>query len=191
MSKLGQAEPVKLIMSLLSADRNTVSEAIRTLTTHFGRPDYVSAPVPFDYTDYYEKEMGHPLSRHLVSFEKTILPDALPDVKGLTNSIEDQYSSSGFRKVNIDPGYISKAHLILATGKGYTHRPYLRDGVYADLTLIFTKGTFQSLPWTYPDYGETEMISVLNKIREKHLAVLKSGLKQAETAEEIMIKGVG
>jgi hypothetical protein len=169
MSKLGQADPVKLIMSLLSAEQQVLCEALQVLSVHFGRPDFISPSRPFDYTNYYEREMGKPLSRRLVSFDNPLPPEALPDVKGQTNRIEDQFSAEGRRKINIDPGYISQAHLILATGKGYTHRPYLRSGVYADLTLVFTKGTFRSLPWTYPDYGGAEMISILNRIRERYL----------------------
>ena len=75
--------------------------------------------------------------------------------------------------MNIDPGYIAKAHLILATGKGYSHRPYLRDGIYADLTLIYRNKAFQPLPWTYPDYASGEMIGMLTRIREKYFLQLK------------------
>jgi hypothetical protein len=64
--------------------------------------------------------------------------------------------------------------LILATGKGYSHRPYLRDGIYADLTLIFSDGTFRPLPWTYPDYAGRQMIGLLNRVREKYLLDLKN-----------------
>ena len=75
--------------------------------------------------------------------------------------------------MNIDPGYIAKAHLILATGKGYSHRPYLRDGIYADLTLIYCNKAFQSLPWTYPDYAGEEMIGIFTRIRDKYVLQVK------------------
>jgi hypothetical protein len=87
--------------------------------------------------------------------------------------MEDRTSEGGKRRVNIDPGYMSQAHLILATGKGYTHRPYLRDGIYADLTLIYSGKSFQSLPWTYPDYGEKPVIEMFNRMRSKYLMQLK------------------
>ena len=82
-------------------------------------------------------------------------------------------SAEGRRRVNIDPGYLAKAHLILATGKGYTHRPYLRDGIYADLTLMYRDKTFHPLPWTYPDYAGGEVIGMLTRIREKYMLQLK------------------
>jgi hypothetical protein len=97
----------------------------------------------------------------------------LPDIKLATNDIEDRSALDKRRQINIDPGYISKAHLILATGKGYTHRPYLRDGIYADLTLIYQGKKFCPLPWTYPDYAEGEQISMFSKIRAKYLSQLK------------------
>jgi hypothetical protein len=87
--------------------------------------------------------------------------------------VEERFISDRKRRVNIDPGYISLAHLILATGKGYTHRPYLRDGIYADLTLIYIGKSFRSLPWTYPDYAEEGAIEMFNRIRAKYVAQLK------------------
>jgi hypothetical protein len=97
----------------------------------------------------------------------------LPDIKLATNEIENKSASDSRRQVNIDPGYISKAHLILATGKAYTHRPYLREGIYADLTLVYQGKKFCSLPWTYPDYADEKQLLMLSKIRAKYLLQLK------------------
>jgi hypothetical protein len=58
--------------------------------------------------------------------------------------------------------------LVLATGKNYIHRIYLAKGIYADLTLIFNKGTFKPLAWTYRDYADPEIIAVLNQLREHY-----------------------
>lgn len=161
------------MMSVISAEDGLFRDVMQILAAHFGRPDFISARMLFDYTNYYEKEMGKILIRRMVSFDKLIGPESLPDVKRLTNQVEDQFSSEGQRKINIDPGYLSAAHLILATGKGYTHRPYLRDGIYADLTLIFTDGAFRTLPWTYPDYAGQEVTTMLHKIRGRYLDALK------------------
>jgi hypothetical protein len=173
MSKPRYAEAVKLVMSIFSAGIKNLNESIEVLMVQFGKPDFISTGMPFDYTDYYEREMGQSLIRRLVSFELLVRPESLPDIKCLANQIEDQCSEGGQRRINIDPGYISPAHLILATGKGYTHRPYLRNGIYADLTLLFSDKTFRSLPWTYPDYAGSQMIGLLNRIREKYLLDLK------------------
>jgi hypothetical protein len=173
MSRPQPAEPVKLVASLFSGDPSLIGAALEALTERYGRIDYLSAPLPFAYTDYYEREFGGPLIRRFVAFETLIAPDTLPEVKGWTNGLEERLAAGGKRRVNIDPGYLARAHLILATGKGYTHRPYLRDGIYADLTLVFQQGGFQPLPWTYPDYAGTEMIGILTRIREKYSLQLK------------------
>jgi hypothetical protein len=117
--------------------------------------------------------MGENLVRRFLTMEKLIRPEALPDIKLATNEIEDKSALNSLRQVNIDPGYISKAHLILATGKAYTHRPYLRDGIYADLTLVYQGKKFCSLPWTYPDYADEKQLLMLSKIRAKYLLQLK------------------
>jgi hypothetical protein len=174
MSSPRHADAVKLVMSVISAEEGGFRDVMQILAAHFGRPDFISAQMPFDYTSYYEKEMGQSLIRRMVSFDKLIPPESLPDVKLLTNLVEEQFSSDERRKVNIDPGYLSLAHLILATGKGYTHRPYLRGGIYADLTLIFTDGAFSALPWTYPDYAGQEVMAALTKIRDKYIISLKA-----------------
>ncbi|OHE17374.1 MAG: hypothetical protein A2X96_02975 [Syntrophobacterales bacterium GWC2_56_13] len=173
MSDPQPAEAVKLIASLFSGDRRLLGDAVQTLSERYGRADFISAPAPFDYTDYYVKEFGGSLIRRFVAFERLIRPGSLPEIKQWTNALEGRLSAEGQRRVNIDPGYLAKAHLILATGKGYTHRPYLRNGIYADLTLIYRDKTFHPLPWTYPDYAGGEVIAMLSRIREKYLLQLK------------------
>lgn len=173
MSETRPAEAVKLIVSLFSGEKCLLGDALRALSERYGKADFISAPAPFAYTDYYTKEFGGSLTRRLVAFDRLIRPDSLPDVKLWTNALERRLSVEGRRRVNIDPGYIARAHLILATGKGYSHRPYLRDGIYADLTLIYQNKAFQSLPWTYPDYAGGEMIGMLTRIREKYGFQLK------------------
>ena len=169
MSKPRPAESVKLLMSHIYADGNLLKSILEQLSELYGDIDFVSARMPFHYTDYYAEEMGSALERRFIFFGTLIRPESLPDVKLCTNNMEDRTSVSGKRRVNIDPGYMSQAHLILATGKGYTHRPYLRDSIYADLTLIYSGKSFQSLPWTYPDYGEKPVIEMFNRIRSKYL----------------------
>jgi hypothetical protein len=174
MSKPTEAPPVKLIFSIFAPAAEIVSQAIARLSVLYGQPDFVSAQIPFDYTDYYAPEMGLALVRRFLSMEKLIRPEALPDVKLATNAIEEESMRDGHRQVNIDPGYLSQAHLILATGKGYTHRPYLRDGIYADLTLIYQGKKFHALPWTYPDYADERQLAMLGAIRSRYLLQLKT-----------------
>jgi hypothetical protein len=173
MSKPNPAQPVKLFFSVFANEATRLNETIEILSSAYGQPDFISEIIPFDYTDYYSAEMGGYLVRRFLTIEKLIRPEELPDIKLATNGIEDKSALNSLRQVNIDPGYISKAHLILATGKSYTHRPYLRDGIYADLTLIYQGKKFRSLPWTYPDYADEKQLLMLSKIRAKYLLQLK------------------
>jgi hypothetical protein len=173
MSKPNTAEPVKLVFSVFATEVERLNETIIILSNAYGQPDFISAVIPFDYTSYYCAEMGETLVRRFLTMEKLIRPEELPDIKLATNEIENKSALDSRRQVNIDPGYISKAHLILATGKAYTHRPYLRDGIYADLTLVYQGKKFCSLPWTYPDYADEKQLLMLSKIRAKYLVQLK------------------
>jgi len=176
MSILKLPPPAKLVMSLIFRVPEVYQKVLIDLSQLFGPLDLISEVLPFDQTDYYYPEMGKPLWRRLISFKKLILPDELPDIKIKTNKLEEKYADAGKRQVNIDPGYITAERLVLATGKNYTHRIYLKDGVYADLTLIYQKGDFQSLPWTYPDYASDSLKKILRMIRKKYLLQRKQGV---------------
>ena len=176
MSDLQPADAVKLIASVFSGDICLLADALRALSDRYGKADYISAPMPFTYTDYYEDEFGGSLIRRFVAFERLIRPEWLPDIKRWTNDLEGRMSDGGRRRVNIDPGYLAAAHLILATGKGFGHRPYLRDGIYADLTLIYRERSFHALEWTYPDYRQDEVIRLFNRLRERYREDLKEGV---------------
>lgn len=185
MSDPQPPEAVKLIASVFSGDERLLGDTMQSMSERYGRADFISSPKPFTYTDYYEKEFGGSLIRRFVAFEKLIRPESLPDVKIWTNALEMRFAAEGQRRVNIDPGYLGKAHLILATGKGYTHRPYLREGIYADLTLIFRDKTFHPLPWTYPDYASGEVMGMLIRIRERYLLQLKGKSPGSDPAARI------
>lgn len=161
--------PVKLVLGLIYSSEQGVTSALGDLSERFGPVDLESGPFPFDFTTYYQKEMGSGLTRRFLSFSDLIPRVLLPDVKLITNSIEGELSSSGGRTVNLDPGYLSAENLILATTKGYSHRPYLRDGIYAELTYIYHKGTFNPLGWTYPDYKDSLIIDFFNTVRKKYM----------------------
>jgi len=172
MSIIRPPDPVKFISSIFSSEMDDLAAAVRRLSEEVGHIDYISELLPFDYTDYYEEEMGAPLFRRFISFDELMDPGDLSRIKVFTNTIENQTISKGKRRVNIDPGYISEAHLILATGKKYTHRPYIGNGVYADVTLIYRDHTFQTLEWTYPDYAGKTITEMLIRMRKKYLVQL-------------------
>jgi hypothetical protein len=104
-----------------------------------------------------------------------IRQEDLASIKVQTNMLEDGQAEKGNRLVNIDPGYLVAERLVLASGKNYTHRIYLRKGIYADLTLIYRDKDYQPLAWTYPDYGEPEVRRWLRALREMYLLQLRLG----------------
>lgn len=176
MSRPSIPKPVKFLVSLIAGDPHLITDAAEELSRAYGRIDYMTACIPFTATSYYQPEMGEGLARRLITFENLLGPERLPEIKRYTDTLEARYAKSdGKRTVNLDPGYITLYHLILATNKKFAHRPYLRDGVYADMTLIYRKRSFHPLAWTFPDYGSPELIGILNRLRERYRMQLREG----------------
>lgn len=177
MSRPKELVSVKLIASLLSGDGAAIKPVLKKLENRFGSMDYLSEYMDFRHTDYYRGEMGDKLFRRMVSFERLIKPDSLADIKLFTNSVEDEYlKDGGQRTINIDPGYVSMEKVVLASCKNFAHRIYLKDGVYADLTLIYRNGDFQPVDWTFPDYAGDDMRRLLKEIRERYIHQLQNNI---------------
>jgi hypothetical protein len=173
MSQPGPMLPVKPVVSLLLARQDLIPAVVERLAGHFGPPDLVGPWWPFTYTDYYTPEMGPGLGRLLVSFLHLADPAQLANWKVLTNEIEARLSLGGRRVVNLDPGYVAKERLVLATGKNFSHRIYLDHGIFGDLTLIYSQGAFQTQPWTFPDYARGPLPELLLRVRQKYLWQIK------------------
>ena len=169
MSIPQKPKPAKLVIGFFLKHKHLMDELAEDLCSRFGAVDFISAWLPFDYTTYYAAELGTPLFRRLFSFEKLIQQDALAKIKLITNQLEHKYSQNGKRCVNIDPGYLLPERFVLASGKNFSHRIFLTKGIYADLTLLYFRGHFQKLPWTYPDYADRSMLTVLERIRRKYV----------------------
>lgn len=136
-----------------------------------------SASYDFDSTThYYAEEMGKRLNKWIVAFRDPIFPDQLPDIKLTSNAMEQVWLSvDGRRRVNIDPGYLSPINLVLASGKNASYRIYLRDGIYAEITLRYQHGSYTPLDSTYPDYRQPEVIAFFNSQRSRALEARRSG----------------
>lgn len=166
MGIIQEPHAVKLISACITSEPALYHTVKTSMIQRFGALDFESGPIAFRYTDYYTPEMGKALQRYFISFKRLIKPDKLATIKILTNSIEAKYAQAGKRKINIDPGYITLAKLVLATTKDYNHRIYLQKGIYAEVTLHYSKDSFTCWDWTYPDYRSPEYIKILNRIRE-------------------------
>ncbi|MDI6751312.1 MAG: DUF4416 family protein [bacterium] len=162
-------EMVKLICGMLTANRSLFDTACSILARRFGEIDFISETIPFDSTTYYNEELGEPLYRRFVSFRRLILPDSLLETKIFSNQIEIALSCSGKRRINLDPGILTKNSIILASTKENPFRLYLGKGIYGELTLAFVKGGFATYPWTYPDFRKDVTKDILAKIRKIYL----------------------
>jgi len=174
MSKPREPKPAKLVIGLFMKDRALLEPLAVELASEFGSLDMVSPWLPFDFTTYYEQEMGTPLFRRLLTFKPLIEQLELATAKLTTNRLEAQYSGNGRRRVNIDPGYLLYERFVLASGKNFAHRIYIGHRIYADLTLIYQQGAYEKLPWTYPDYADRPILSFLAQVRNKYAADLKA-----------------
>ncbi len=159
----------KLLVGTFMQDKDSFYGVSTQLEEQLGKIDIISPWFDFDYTDYYEKEMGKDLYRRIIVFKDLIDQENLAKIKINTNLLENRYKNNQCRKINIDPGYMLPSRFILATGKDYSHRIYIGNGIYADLTLIFKNGDFHTLDWTYPDYAARDMRDFLLKVRRKYL----------------------
>lgn len=156
MGAIREAVAVKWICGILAADAALLADARESLTGLLGAIDNASDIWPFEFTDYYEPEMGRSLLRQFVTFAAAGDPGELARIKRATNELERRYAvpeGGGLRrKVNLDPGYLTPAKLVLATTKDFSHRIHLSQGIYAEVTLNFGREGVIPNPWTYPDY---------------------------------------
>jgi hypothetical protein len=168
MGKITPAKPVKLIVGLIFKDDKSFHKTKGILIRKFKEVDFESESIPFDFTDYYQDELGNGLTRKFLSFKKLIHPSDIARIKVFTNKIENKLAFHGKRRINIDPGYLDLARLILASTKDFAHRIYLGKGIFGELTLIYRGHSYKSWEWTYPDYRREDYISIFNKIRENY-----------------------
>ncbi len=165
MSRRKTPSPAILVVSIVFREERHLEAALPRIAGIVGEADFRGPVFPFDRTGYYSKEMGKPLFRRFIAAAEPVPRDSLPGIKIGFEAIENDLSEGGRRTVNLDPGLVTPENFILATGKNFTHRVYLRDGVFADLTLEFRGGEFRPLPWTYPDYASDEIRALLRDIR--------------------------
>lgn len=175
MSRRGVPAHAKLLVSVIYREERRFAEVLESIRSGYGEVEENSEAFPFDRTEYYGKEMGSPLYRRFVVMEALVPRDALADAKLRAETLEGDFSVEGKRTVNLDPGLLTEENFFLATGKNYSHRVYLRDGVFADLTLVYMKGEYRAMAWTYPDFASDEIRGYLGKVRKALRAARKPG----------------
>ncbi|MBU2559779.1 DUF4416 family protein [archaeon] len=141
-----------LFAGLMYSQKSVFERVKKMLESEFGEIVKTGEPYEFTFTDYYEREMGRGLEKRFIVFKKTIDRASLADIKIFTGLLEKELSVEGKRKINIDPGYLTRASLVLATTKEVPHRIYLRDGIFGEVALLFDRRGCSHLDWTYPDF---------------------------------------
>ena len=178
MWKLQAPKPAKLIIGILAADEECLKAVLDAINANFGKTDFVIDIWPFDQTDYYKDQTGENILRQFVSIEELIDPGTLAKLKHRTNKLERNLAADLAldlpRPVNLDPGIIEPSKLILVSTKNYSHRIYIGDKMYAEVTLIFDKGRWRHLEHTYPDYRQQCYFDFFDKVRTRLLEQLKS-----------------
>jgi len=177
MTEASPFVPVKLICGVIAGAEAVFEAAEEELVIEFGPADFSSEMFPFELTDYYTKQMRGPLQRKFHSFERLIQPDDLSEIKLRTNRMEDEMRDrfeAESRIINLDPGCLSGASLVMGTAKNFAHRIPLSSGIYGHLELLFRKETVQILEWTYPDFKSARYHPWLCKVRQRYLDQLRS-----------------
>ena len=171
MWQINKPDPVKLIVGILAADEVCLQAAVNAITAEYGQYDLISDAFDFHQTDYYKDQAGENILRQFVSFTELIDPGRLAAIKHRTNEIEEilatKLDTPLPRPVNLDPGIIEPSKLVLASTKNFSHRIYIGDSMYAELTLSFCKGKWESFQYTFPDFKEDRYHGFLSKVRDK------------------------
>lgn len=167
--------PVQLVVCALETDGELCGEARKLMEDGFGPESEIHGPWDFDVTDYYQAEMGGPsIRRWLIAYAEPVLSQQLPEIKLLTNRVEERLAVDGRRRVNLDAGYMDFNKFVLASAKFHEHKIHLGRGIYADLTLIFKNRAWHPLPWSFADFRDDRYYEALTRIRTGYRERMRS-----------------
>lgn len=185
MGRLQTPRPVKLFIAMLSSSPSMFDLCKEELSRQYGPIDMETAPCPWEFTDYYVAEMGRGLLRKFIFFENLIDASWISAIKNMTNQIESATAAESAgkirRRINLDPGYVTEAKVVLASTKDYSHRIYIGGNIYAEVTLRYRGRSFEPLEHTYPDYSTKEYIEMFNRAREMLRSTLPTVAKRCRS----------
>ncbi len=168
--------PVLRFAGIIAGNDAMLAAARQHLSQCYGPMDDQSEIIDFNFTAYYEDQMGTGLLRQWVRFATLCEPQLLAQCKLETNRAEvllaGQFPGAAPRPINIDPGYVSRTKVILATTKDHSHRVYLGEGIFAEVTLHWTATGWAPWPWTYADYRTPTAQEFFLRCREAYVKQL-------------------
>ncbi len=178
MGKIRPPLPVKFFISVLTSLPEIMPEVELRLSDLCGAIDQRSEAYPFDLTQYYDSEMGRPIHRVFLSFGELISPLELAPIKVKTNEVESWFAgecTGVARPVNLDPGYLDQAKVVLASTKDFSHRLMISAGIYAEVTMHYRAGQWHNWPWTFPDFRTGRYNGFFSELRRRYRIQLKEG----------------
>ncbi len=156
MGEPARHSPAILLIAATSRHPAALDWACDRAVEHWGPLGRVSPDFDFSETDYYRETMGTSLLKRFLTFVRPFDPGDLPRTKLTTNAWETTYARERRhperRPLNLDPGYLTAAKLVLASTKDHAHRIYLDHGIFAEVTLYYKHRQWQAREWTFPDY---------------------------------------
>ena len=156
---------VLLFVAVLFNPRYSEDDIVKLIEREFGSIALRTEVFPFDFSDYYRREMGEGLQKLFTFIDRLITPEELPDWKLRAQDVEQRHTTSEHRSINCDPGYLEVPKLVLASTKNFSHRIYLDKGIYGDVQLYFRDEDFRPNPWTYPDYQLPQHLEFFQQAR--------------------------
>lgn len=170
MGNAQQHTPSLRIMAIISRHEQALAWAREQASASWGGIELASEPFDFVETDYYQASMGQELKKQFIVGRDPFDPGALAACKLQTNQWETAYATLARhaepRPLNLDPGYLTQAKLVLASTKDHSHRIYLTDGIFAEVTLYIQAGRWQPREWTYPDYRRPDFQEFFSRARQ-------------------------
>lgn len=178
-----------LVVAVFSRHRAALDWARARLVEACGTIVMESERYAFQHTTYYERTMGAELYKQLLVFADLVPLASLADHKRRAIALEAELAASGQfaepRPLNLDPGLLTLGKFMLATTKDKDHRLYLRDDIFAEVTLRYCDGQYLPWPWTYADYAEPFVREFLTRARTYYKEKLR-----AATAARRNVSGV-
>ncbi|MCC8108879.1 MAG: DUF4416 family protein [Planctomycetes bacterium] len=170
MATPGFSEGARFFTAVLASGPDELAAAAAALEDAFGPASGGSRVFPFENTDYYRDELGPDPIRAFLAWPGQFSTDEIARRKLVTNNLEqvlaERLATGLGRPVNLDPGYVTLAKVVLASAKNFAHRIHLHDNIYAEITLQYKGGAFHSLPWTFPDYASGRYDGFFHDIRK-------------------------
>lgn len=169
MARRQEPAPGKFLISVIYSSLDALSDCLDVMEKKFGRVKCETLEIPCSNTEVYREEMGDDLIRRFFSFEKDVDRSTLPELKAFCSKTEYQFSDIvddfHFRCVNIDPIIQTPDNIVVASHHETNYNIYVKDGVYAEIALIYGRGQYLRLPWTNADYYHDEAIDFFNRVR--------------------------